>query len=329
MAEATLPIADSLDQSKIRFVDVDGIRTRYYEDGAGEPLVLLPGGQFGSVYSLDCWSLAVPLLAQHFHAYALDKLGQGQTGNPGGDAYTFEALLEHTARFLQTLGIRDAHLVGHSRGGLLIARLAQEYPGLVKTLVIVDSSTLAPEDPGRPSGAFYADLHRRTPPGPPTSESVRIEPDAQAFSRRHITDDFVGRLLANMQRPESQAAVERMKVLADTTWMPSMLRAKAEALRLIDADGLPVPTLVIWGMNDLSAPLRVHGVPLFERIAARTPRAALLVINHTGHYVMREQPEAFARARCKASASRDDVSPAQWSLTAQPGAAGGLSPPRA
>jgi 2-hydroxy-6-oxonona-2,4-dienedioate hydrolase len=295
MAEATLPIADGLEQSKIRFVDVDGTRTRYYEDGAGEPLVLLCGGQFASVYSLDCWSLAVPLLARHFHVYALDKLGQGQTGNPSGDDYTFKALLEHTARFLQTLGIRDAHLAGHSRGGLLIARLAQEYPELVKSLVIVDSSTLAP-DPDRPSEDFYDVLRRRTPPGPPTLESVRVEPDAQAFSRRHVTDDFVGRLLANMQRAESQAAVERMKTLRETTWMPSMRRAKAEALRLIDEQGLPVPTLVIWGMNDVSAPLRDHGVPLFERIAAKTPRATMVVINQTGHYVMREQPEALARA---------------------------------
>jgi pimeloyl-ACP methyl ester carboxylesterase len=296
MAEATLPIADGLDQRKIRFVDVDGTRTRYYEDGAGEPLVLLCGGQFASVYSLEGWSLAVPLLARHFHVYALDKLGQGQTGNPAGDDYTFRALLEHTARFLQTLGIRDAHLAGHSRGGLLITRLAQEYPELVKSLVIVDSGTLAPEGPERPPEDFYDEVRRRTPAGPPSLETVRAEPDAQAFSRRHVTDDFGGRLLANMQRPESQAAVERMKTLRNTTWMPSMRRAKAEAWRLIDEHGLPVPTLVIWGMNDLSAPLRANGVPLFERIAARTPRATMVVINQTGHYVMREQPEAFARA---------------------------------
>src|SRR5262249_49684616 len=196
---------------ELRCGGVEGAGPRCYEDGAGEPLVLLCGGQFASVYSLDCWSLAVPLLARHFHVYALDKLGQGQTGNPAGDDYTFAALLKHTARFLQTLGIRDAHLAGHSRGGLLIARLAQEYPELVKSLVIVDSGTLAPAGPEQPPETFYDDVRRRTLPGPPSLESVRAEPDAQAFSRRHVTDDFVGRLLANMQRPESQAAVERMK----------------------------------------------------------------------------------------------------------------------
>ena len=36
------------------------MRTRYYEDGQGEPLVLFHGGEFGSLYTLDSWSLNLP-----------------------------------------------------------------------------------------------------------------------------------------------------------------------------------------------------------------------------------------------------------------------------
>jgi pimeloyl-ACP methyl ester carboxylesterase len=296
MAGATAPVADGLDRSKLKFVEIDGVRTRYYEDGAAEPLVLLHGGQFGSGYSLDSWSLVLPTLARHFHVHALDKLGQGQTGNPKGDDYTFEALLAHTYGWLQALGIRGAHLVGHSRGGLLITRLAQEHPEVAKSLVIVDSNTLAPEDPSFPSGEFYAEIARRTPPGPATRETVRMEPAAQSFSPAHITDDFTDRLLENALLPERQESEERMKALADKTWFPTMGRAKAEALRLIDAQGMPVPTLIIWGLNDVSAPLRIHGLPLLDRISAKTPRTVMVLVNQTGHYVMREQPDAFVRA---------------------------------
>jgi 2-hydroxy-6-oxonona-2,4-dienedioate hydrolase len=296
MAGAAAPGADHLDQSKLKFVDVDGIRTRYYEDGAGEPLVLMHGGQVGTGYSLDSWSLVQPTLAQHFHVYALDKLGQGQTGNPKGDAYTFESLFDHTYGFLRALGIRGAHLVGHSRGALLIARLAQEHPEVAKSLVVVDSNTLAPEDPTFPSGAFYDEVAKRTPPGPATRATVRMEPEAQSFSQAHITDDFADRLVANALLPERQEADERMKAIASTAWFPSLHRARAEALRLLDAHGLPVPTLIIWGLNDVSAPLRNHGLPLLERITAKTPRTVMVLINQTGHYVMREQPDAFVRA---------------------------------
>jgi hypothetical protein len=31
-----------------RWIDVDGIRTRYFEAGTGEPIVFLYGGNFGT-----------------------------------------------------------------------------------------------------------------------------------------------------------------------------------------------------------------------------------------------------------------------------------------
>ena len=71
------PFADGLDEKKLRFVDANGVRIRCYEDGLGEPLVLISGGEFGGLYSLDAWSLNFKELAQRFHVYAIDKPGLG------------------------------------------------------------------------------------------------------------------------------------------------------------------------------------------------------------------------------------------------------------
>ncbi len=76
------PIADSLDRTKLHFVDVDGVMVRYYEDGEGEPLVLFSGGEIGTLDGLDRWSLNLPGLARNFHVFCVDKIGQGHTGNP-------------------------------------------------------------------------------------------------------------------------------------------------------------------------------------------------------------------------------------------------------
>ena len=85
-----------------------------------------------------------------------------------------------------------------------------------------------------------------------------------------------------------------MAEIRNLQWLPSVDRVRDNTIRKIDDGGIPVPTLVIWGMNDLSAPLPL-GQRLFERIAATTPRAEMHVLNGAGHYSYREQPAAFNR----------------------------------
>jgi pimeloyl-ACP methyl ester carboxylesterase len=288
--------ADGLDPAHIRFVEADGIRTRIYDAGDGEPLVLIHGGWFASLYSLDCWSLNLPTLAERFRVVAFDKLGQGHTSGPATDVgFTFGALERHALALLDELGLGPVHLVGHSMGALLAARIALDRPELVRTLTVVDTNTLAPSDPRFPRSTFYTDIAKRTPPGPATSETVRMEPDAQAHDRANVTDDFVARLLEMALLGENVRTRARGTALRDTVWNPSLEEARAATLADIDARGLPVPTLVVWAREDVSAPLPLAHA-LYDRIAGRTPEAELHVIAGSGHYVYREQPDAFERA---------------------------------
>ena len=137
-----------MDQANEKFVDVDGIRTRYFEKGSGEPLVLFHGGNFGSNDAADCsldWGLNFDGLAQWFHVYAVDKLGQGLTDNPkSDDDYTMAAVVQHALGFLETLKLGNVHLVGHSRGAYLVARMTLERADLIKSVIPVDTNTLAP-----------------------------------------------------------------------------------------------------------------------------------------------------------------------------------------
>ena len=126
-----------------KYVDVKGIWTRYLEAGAGEPLLLLHGGHFGTSFNSNDWDLNIDNLAKIFHVFAIDKIGCGFTDNPKNDEeYVIGTMVQHAYDFLKTMKIDSAHLVGHSRGGYGVCRLALEYPEVAKTLVIVDSSTL-------------------------------------------------------------------------------------------------------------------------------------------------------------------------------------------
>src|SRR3954468_18160100 len=113
--------------SNEQFVTVSGIRTRYFEKGSGEPLILLHGSNFGADLSADHavnWSRNFDGLAEFAHVFALDRLGQGGTGNPKGPGdYTMVAGTEHVAGFIRTLGLEQVHILGHSRGGYVACRL--------------------------------------------------------------------------------------------------------------------------------------------------------------------------------------------------------------
>lgn len=151
--------SDHLDASKVKYVDADGVKTRYYEDGDGPPLVLFSGGQIGSIYTLDSYSLNFDTPAKHFRVIGMDKLGEGGTAGPLTDAdFTWEATVRHAQRFIEIMGLTGVHIGGHSRGGMLVSSLAYAMPDVVKSIVIIDSGTLAPSDPTTPDGGFYAAL---------------------------------------------------------------------------------------------------------------------------------------------------------------------------
>ena len=137
-----------------KYLDVKGIRTRYFEAGKGEPLVLVHGGGFGAHNSAEDWELNFDTFARSYHIFAYDKIGMGFSDNPLSDEeYVIGANVQHLHNFMQAVGIDSAHIAGHSRGGYAVTRLALEHPEAVRTLIIIDSSTLmTPPTPSMLSG---------------------------------------------------------------------------------------------------------------------------------------------------------------------------------
>lgn len=276
-----------------KFVTVDGIKTRYFEGGSGEALVLIHGGQFGSYYSADHWSLNFNALCTDFHVYAFDKLGQGFTDNPKSeDDYTMRAVIDHAYGFLRAVGIQRATLIGHSRGALPAARIAVDYPEMVKAIVILDSNTLPADDPSTPVD-FYPKLDEGAPPVP-NREFVCREPEANSYSRSHITDDFAEAMLTIALLPKIMEARQKMARLAGSQLLPEIRSKKYETLDLIKSGRLKAPTLIVWGLNDPSASVKL-GMDLLQLIGSVVDRTQLHVFNHTGHYLFRERPEELHR----------------------------------
>ena len=83
-----------------KYIDVDGIKTRYFDKGSGPVVVLFHGGHFGFHDAADCaedWSLNFDGLSERFHVFAVDKIGQGFTDNPKRDEdYTSARAISRT-----------------------------------------------------------------------------------------------------------------------------------------------------------------------------------------------------------------------------------------
>jgi pimeloyl-ACP methyl ester carboxylesterase len=96
----------------------------YQQAGTGSDIVLLHG--LGA--NLACWYFSVlPALSRCHRVTAYDLRGHGLS-TVAASGYTTSALAADLAAILESLGIRRAHLVGHSYGAAIALRTALEPP---------------------------------------------------------------------------------------------------------------------------------------------------------------------------------------------------------
>lgn len=275
-----------------KFVNADGINTRYFDKGRGEILLLVHGSHFGTTDACDSaidWELNFDSLARWFRVIAIDKLGQGHTDNPGTDAdYTMAAVVKHAAQFIETMGLRNVHVIGHSRGGYIVGRLTLDRPELVRSCTIVDSGTLAPG----PSKTEY--IMAKAPQPRLSRESQRWVAEHYSFRSDHITESWLDAAEEIAKLPKYREAVRKMEDqgLKRNHFSPHLTLHKEETLNWIMQGRLTTPTMLVWGYNDPTALLK-RGQALFELIADNNPHAEMHVINQAGHFCYREQPETF------------------------------------
>lgn len=281
---------------RTRFVEVAGVRTRYYEVGEGEPMLLWHGLGWAGNFGADTWAPALAGLARTFHVFAPDKLGSGMTGNPARlTDYTIQAQVAHAHAFARAMGLARVHLVGQSRGAYLAARLALEHPDLARTLVIVNSQTIAPEE-GEFSRAAFEARRQRLFAGRPADVrgAFRFTQAALSDSPDHITDEFVEIAASMESQPKAQETQRQCAAGGLARFEASLDAQKGETLRWLAEGRLQVPVLVCWGRNDPSAILP-QGLALFDLLSQRNPRTRMWIVNRAGHFPYREHPEEWAR----------------------------------
>jgi pimeloyl-ACP methyl ester carboxylesterase len=286
----------SVGGQRAQVTTVDGARTRYYDVGAGEDVVLLiHGARPGGTSSANTWTPVMAGLAKRYRVLAPDRLGHGMTEHPTG-VYTATAEMEHLHAFLKAQGVTRLHVIGQSTGAWHASRLALERPQMVRSLVIVDSATLSP-----PVGNL---AERRAKIGlgqgagaqreGTIEDGFRHNMEALSKNKQHITDEFVAAAGFMARQPAGMKTDAAMKGEEAKRYESNIQAGAAEMREWIAAGRLQVPTLLYWGRDDPSAIVEV-GLRLFDMIAAKNKRAQMLIANDRGHFHYREHPDEFVR----------------------------------
>jgi len=268
-----------------RMVDVGGIKTRYWVEGAGSPVVLI----HGLSNSVEHWLLNIYALAAEHTVYALDLVGHGRTDKPLSRSYDLPALASFVLDFMDAVGVERAHLIGHSLGGGVALTIAEASPERVRRIVLVDSLGLA------------ADLGI-------VLRLVSVPGVGEVLTLLALQGDFP-KLLKRQRAswPDTQIVPEEMIRLRyeATRWEDihktyfTALRAsidfrgmKAAALQPIVAGlrSLDLPVLVVWGGQDDLVPS--HHARIVQDAVAQ---ARVEIFDGAGHDPMVVDPERFNR----------------------------------
>lgn len=251
-------------------IEVGGLRIAYERAGEG-PLVVLLHGFVGDGRST--FQRQIDDLADEFTVVAWDGPGAGRSADPPA-SFRLPDYADCLADFVDTIGLGRPHVAGLSFGGALALELYRRRPRMPRTLVL--------------AGA-YAGWAGSLPP------KVVEERLAQSLQSSDLPPaQFVARMLPTMF--SKSALRERVDEFATSVskFHPAGFRAMALASAEADLrDVLPriaVPTLLIYGDEDVRAPLNVA-----EALHVSIAASRLVVMTGVGHASCVEAAERFNR----------------------------------
>ena len=244
------------------------VKIAWQEAGAStKPALIFLHAMAGSA---TAWAPQMDAFAQDYRCLAWDMPGFGDSSDApeGADMnWTVETLAHFVT---QTLGLKSAHFVGLSVGGMILQHLAAAYPALVDSAAILDSSPKfgygGDADPEAFESGILADLKSGISPADFSNSMIR------AIVGPACPEEIKLDTIASMSR-------SRLNGLALTT----RLIARHDALDILPH--IACPTLAMAGAQDGETP------PSYAlAIAQMIPGASATIIPNAGHIVNLENP---------------------------------------
>lgn len=273
-------VDDELFPFESRFMDVDGHRIHYVDEGSGPTLLFLHGNP---TWSFDYREI-ISSLRSEFRCIAVDYPGFGLSVAAPGYRYLPAEHAQVIGWFVEALSLSEVTLVAHDWGGPIGLTVVQQHPKAFDRLVLTNTWAWPVNTPliqamsyvmGGPVGRvliqqfnFFVNVmipigHRLTKP--------------TARQMAHYRN-----ALGSPARREGSAVFPR-EITASRAFL-----ADAEAgLRGLAA----LPTLILWGDADFA-----FGEADLQRWQRILTNQKTVIVKGAGHFVPSEAPEQFAAA---------------------------------
>jgi pimeloyl-ACP methyl ester carboxylesterase len=257
-----------------KFVEADGVRLHYVEQGHGQPLILLHGN--GSMIQDFASSGLIHAASKRHRVIAFDRPGYGHSKRPRSTIWTADAQAKLIASALDRLEISRATVLGHSWGCSVSVALALRRPDLVGSLVLA-------------SGYYFPST--RTDAVTMSGPAIPVIGDLIRYTISPLLARLFWPLLT--RRIFGPAPVPEKfhdGFPKEMTFRPSQIRASAaeSALMIPDAFAargnyveLTMPVVIIAGEEDRLVDINAQSA----RLHAELPKSTFHRVEGAGHMV--------------------------------------------
>lgn len=266
------------------WINVNGIRTHFVEAGHGDPVIFVHGAGPGA-FGWAGWRQTIPVLARHYHVYALDTLGFGYTDKPTDIVYSDQASVDHLGGFIDALCLEKVNLCGNSRGAYMAAKYTLDHPDRVKRLLMISSGSIAAAMGIERTASQQGGL-KRLQAYDGTPEAMRRFMEIIVHDHSKITDELVALRVKMAALPGHDYVHKSQKQYRDS------LKSDPNEFQRFDIrhrlPRLTIPMCMVWGAKDSFAP------PSFStELQKLLPNVIFKVLENSGHQAQNDEADLF------------------------------------
>lgn len=250
----------------------------YEAMGRGQPVILLHGW----INSWDVWRDSMIALARsrEYRVYALDFWGFGDSAKGNGNnvpSFRMDGYVEMVRQFMDSLGIMESPLLGHSMGGTVALQFALSHPDRIQKVAVV----------GSPIVGSTLNLFLKVAGWNSLSALVGRYPQVFGPISERATKLIMHIILAGDSPKVRKMIFRDWRRTTYESFFLSIADLRQTDLRAA-LPALDIPALGIYGVNDnIVSPTNAR---LFNRTV---PQAEVAMMNHSRHFPMTDEPDAF------------------------------------